>query len=81
MKWISKNPNFYFMVLTDALLVGSCFYLSYLFRFEFKISPGELATFTGALPYVVIAKISVFALFHLYQQFPLTPLRSENREF
>ena len=67
MKWISKNPNFYFMVLTDALLVGSCFYLSYLFRFEFKISPGELATFTGALPYVVIAKISVFALFHLYR--------------
>ena len=67
MKWIPKNRNFYYMVLTDALLVVICFYLAYLFRFEFKIAPHELAAFLRTLPFVVIVKISVFALFHLYK--------------
>ena len=63
----SGHSNLYYIVLIDALLVVICFYLAYLFRFEFEISPNELAAFARTLPYVVIVKISVFALFHLYK--------------
>ena len=55
------------MLPSDALLVVMCFYLAYLFRFEFAIPPNALAVFAKTLPYVVIVKISVFALFHLYK--------------
>ena len=61
------HGNLYAMLLVDSLLVVICFYLAYLFRFEFEISPNELAAFARTLPYVVIVKISVFALFHLYR--------------
>ena len=67
MKWFPKNRNLYYMLLTDGLLVGICFYLAYLFRFEFEISPELLSFFAKALPFVVIVKICVFALFHLYR--------------
>ena len=62
----SGHGNLYAMLLVDALLVVICFYLAYLFRFEFEISPNELDAFARTLPYVVVVKISVFALFHLY---------------
>lgn len=67
MKWFSRDQNFYTMVLTDAVLVVVCFYSAYLFRFEFVIPPNELTAFAKTLPYVVIVKIFVFALFHLYR--------------
>ena len=35
MKWFSRDQNFYTMVLMDALLVVSCFFLAYLFRMDF----------------------------------------------
>jgi len=57
------------MLLIDALLVVICFYLAYLFRFEFEISPNELAAFARTLPYVVIVKISVFAVWNGDEQF------------
>lgn len=55
------------MLLLDALLVVICFYLAYVFRFEFSIPPNELAAFARTWPYVVIVKMAVFALFHLYK--------------
>jgi len=67
MKWFPGRSNLYYMLLIDALLVVICFYLAYLFRFEFEISPSEFTAFARSLPYVVIAKIAVFALFHLYK--------------
>lgn len=67
MKWISKDRNFYTMVLSDAVLVALCFYLAYLVRFEFAIPSRELENLAITLPYVVILKIAVFALFHLYR--------------
>ncbi len=67
MRKFLRHRNLYYMVPSDALLVVMCFYLAYLFRFEFAIPPNALATFLRTLPYVVIVKISVFALFHLYK--------------
>ena len=55
------------MLPSDALLVVMCFYLAYLFRFEFAIPPNELSTFARTWPNVLIVKMVVFALFHLYR--------------
>jgi len=61
------NRNFYFMVLMDALLVVSCFFLAYLFRFEFQIPEKELASFARTWPYVLIIKMASFFFFRLYK--------------
>ena len=59
--------NLYAMLLSDALLVVTCFYLAYVFRFEFSIPPNELSAFSRTWPYVLIVKMATFALFHMYK--------------
>jgi FlaA1/EpsC-like NDP-sugar epimerase len=55
------------MLVADGLLVAVCFCLAYLFRFEFAIPSKELATIGRTLPWVVVVKMLIFALFHLYR--------------
>jgi FlaA1/EpsC-like NDP-sugar epimerase len=62
-----RNSNLGYMLPLDGLLVVICFYSSYLFRFEFSIPPSEFSTFAKTLPYVLIVKLAIFSLFHLYK--------------
>jgi FlaA1/EpsC-like NDP-sugar epimerase len=62
-----RHSNLGYMLPLDGLLVVMCFYLAYLFRFEFSIPPNELSTFAKTWPYVLVAKMGIFALFHLYR--------------
>jgi FlaA1/EpsC-like NDP-sugar epimerase len=55
------------MLLLDALLVVTCFYLAYVFRFEFSIPPNELSAFSRTWPYVLIVKMATFAFFRMYK--------------
>jgi FlaA1/EpsC-like NDP-sugar epimerase len=55
------------MLLLDALLVVMCFYLAYVFRFEFSIPPNELSAFSRTWPYVLIVKMATFAFFRMYK--------------
>lgn len=55
------------MVGADAALVLACYFLAYLFRFEFEIPRGSLEAFQRSWYFVVLIKISLFALFHLYR--------------
>ena len=48
------------MFFMDALLVVSCFFLAYLFRFEFIIPEKELAAFARTWPYVLLVKMAAF---------------------
>ena len=67
MRKFFRHRNLYYMLPSDALLVVMCFYLAYLFRFEFAIPPNALSTFARTWPNVLIVKMVVFALFHLYR--------------
>jgi FlaA1/EpsC-like NDP-sugar epimerase len=55
------------MMSSDAVLVIGCYYLSYLFRFEFDIPEENLRAFQQSWYLVVMVKIAIFALFHLYR--------------
>ena len=67
MRRLQGNDNLYRMLLADGVLVAVCFYVAYLFRFEFIIPERELETFVRTLPFVVAVKMAVFSLFHLYR--------------
>ncbi|MDZ7696539.1 MAG: nucleoside-diphosphate sugar epimerase/dehydratase [Deltaproteobacteria bacterium] len=62
-----KYSNLWLMLLADTVLVVACFYLAYLFRFEFDIPGRELAIFKATLPWLLGVKITTFAVFHLYR--------------
>jgi FlaA1/EpsC-like NDP-sugar epimerase len=55
------------MVLCDAALVTACYYVSYLFRFEFSIPEENFAAFKRSWYFVVLIKLAMFVLFHLYR--------------
>ncbi|WP_035104724.1 polysaccharide biosynthesis protein [Desulfohalovibrio reitneri] len=62
-----RNPNFYAMLLADAVLFSAALSLAYLIRFEFSLSPyyaDQLYTF---LPFVTGAKLAVYFAFGLYR--------------
>jgi FlaA1/EpsC-like NDP-sugar epimerase len=70
-KWFTRkdlmNRNLWIMVAVDAVLIFGCYYLAYLFRFEFDIPKENLAAFQQSWHFVVLIKISVFGIFHLYR--------------
>ena len=55
------------MLMLDAVLVVACFFLAYLFRFEFAIPDKELATISFTCPFVLLIKLCTFFFFRLYK--------------
>jgi FlaA1/EpsC-like NDP-sugar epimerase len=66
MRHIIRN-KIYFMLMVDAVLVVACFFLAYLFRFEFAIPDKELATISATWPFVLLIKLCTFFFFRLYK--------------
>ena len=67
MRNIIRNRNFYYMLMLDSVLVVACFFLAYLFRFEFTIPDEALAAMSSTLPFVLPVKLCCFFFFKLYK--------------
>lgn len=67
MKSSFRSRNFYFILFMDGVLVVACFYLAYLFRFEFSIPEREFTTFIRTCPYILVVKLCTFAFFRIYK--------------
>ncbi|HDQ03483.1 MAG TPA: polysaccharide biosynthesis protein [Deltaproteobacteria bacterium] len=61
-----KNPNFYFMVLCDALIFAIALISAYMFRFEFSPHPFYKAQMLKMLVWVVPFKSIVFIAMGMY---------------
>ncbi len=59
--------NFYIILLIDAALVVTCFYLSFLIRFEFSIPDKDWGIFVRIWPWVLVVKLVVFYAFGMYR--------------
>ena len=55
-------------VTTDALLVAAAYYLAFVLRFDAGIPERYAELLTATLPFVVVGKVVVFALFGLYHK-------------
>ena len=62
-----KNPKFYLMIFSDALLVASSIIISYLFRFEFSLSPFYIQQIKTVLLWIVPLKTLVFLFSGIYR--------------
>jgi len=62
-----KNPNFYFMILTDMVLFVLALYGSYLIRFERLSEPFPTLQIFHLLLWIVPLKLAVFFFFDLYR--------------
>ena len=62
-----KNPQFYLMMVVNAVLFIFAHALAYLFRFEFTLTQGEIWQFAIALPWLIILKSAIFSAFGLYR--------------
>ncbi len=62
-----KNPNFYLMILSDAVLFATALIMAYLVRFEFTFGPVGVSQVQFVLYWLIPLKISVFLLFGLYR--------------
>jgi len=62
-----KNPNFYLMILSDAVLFTASLVMAYLVRFEFTFGPVGISQVQFVLYWLIPLKISVFLLFGLYR--------------
>jgi FlaA1/EpsC-like NDP-sugar epimerase len=62
-----KNPNFYLMVFTDAVVFMAALYLSYFFRFEFVTADINFTQISDLLLWIVPFKIFIFFAFGLYR--------------
>ena len=67
MKMQLKNPIFYLMLLSDALLFAASLTLADLFRFEFSIDAFYAGQLSGMLIMVSLLKLITFFLFGLYK--------------
>ncbi len=54
------------IVLAHALLVALAYWLAFMLRFEFRLSPDEWSKWSRTLPFVLVVRLLVFQLFHLY---------------
>jgi FlaA1/EpsC-like NDP-sugar epimerase len=61
-----KNPNFYFILLTDLGLFLLAHIGAYALRFEFQIA-GRLENIFALLPYLLVIKVVTFYGYGLYQ--------------
>jgi FlaA1/EpsC-like NDP-sugar epimerase len=62
-----KNPNFYLMVLTDALIFVCALYLSYFFRFDFISANINFQQIGELLFWIVPLKFIIFFFIGLYR--------------
>ncbi|MBN1365191.1 MAG: polysaccharide biosynthesis protein [Syntrophaceae bacterium] len=62
-----KNPNFYLMVLTDALIFTASLYLSYFFRFDFAFDSIKFNQISSLLIWIIPLKVFVFFTVGLYR--------------
>ncbi|MEI7635960.1 MAG: nucleoside-diphosphate sugar epimerase/dehydratase [Syntrophus sp. (in: bacteria)] len=67
MKKLIRNKNFYYMLLIDAVLVAAAYIGAYLLRYETQLPAYEWQRIIQTLPYLLVLKISCFALFGLYR--------------
>jgi len=62
-----KNPKFYFILFSDAVLFAIALVAAYLFRFEFSLEAVYLRQLQHLLIWVVPFKLIMFFLFGLYR--------------
>ncbi len=62
-----RNPKFYLMLMSDALLFALALWASYLLRFELAPGRPEIAQFGSVLMWLVPMKLAVFFTFGLYR--------------
>jgi FlaA1/EpsC-like NDP-sugar epimerase len=62
-----KNPKLYLVLLGDAALFALAHVTSYLFRFEFSLTPDRLQQIRDVLIWLVPLKLAVFFAFGLYR--------------
>jgi FlaA1/EpsC-like NDP-sugar epimerase len=62
-----KNPKLYLVLLGDAALFALAHVTSYLFRFEFSLTPDRLQQIRYVLIWLVPLKLAVFFAFGLYR--------------
>lgn len=62
-----KNPNFYLMVITDALIFIIALYSSYLFRFDFTFANIDFSQIGNLLFWIVPLKVLIFFSVGLYR--------------
>ena len=61
------NRNFWIMVLGDAVLISSAYFLSYYLRFDGQIPQGELTHFMQTIIWIVPLKLACLGFFNLYK--------------
>ncbi|MCX5880300.1 MAG: polysaccharide biosynthesis protein, partial [Deltaproteobacteria bacterium] len=61
-----KNPNFYFILLTDLVLFILAHFGAYALRFEFQIA-GQMDNILAILPYLLVIKVVVFYGYGMYR--------------
>ena len=54
-------------VLIDFILIGLCYYVSYLLRFDGELPDPQFAIFLRTLPYIIAIHLFFFLLFGLYR--------------
>jgi len=62
-----KNPNFYLMIMTDAILFVVALYLSYFFRFDFIVPSINFNQIGNLLFWIVPLKFTIFFSIGLYR--------------
>jgi FlaA1/EpsC-like NDP-sugar epimerase len=55
-------------VLTDAAIVAGAYYLAFVLRFDAGVPERYEVLLTATLPFVIVGKVAVFALFGLYHK-------------
>ena len=63
---ILKRPNFWIVLLGDAVLCGLAYYLSYILRFDGNIPTGAFANWMNTVVWIVPLKLVCFYFFGLY---------------
>src|SRR4030065_1320443 len=62
-----KNPTFYIMILSDALMFVFAIVLAYLFRFEFSLDSNYIQQVKTVIIWIVPLKIIVFFALGIYR--------------
>jgi FlaA1/EpsC-like NDP-sugar epimerase len=55
------------ILVIHVLLVTAAYFLAFLLRFEFRIPPDQWEIFFTTFPVLILARVVVFAWFHLYE--------------
>lgn len=62
-----KNPKFYIMILSDALIFALAMVLAYLFRFEFSFNDANIQQIQNLIIWIVPLKFLIFLSSGLYR--------------